>query len=96
MVPKWSVILSLGIIQNERGATLIVTIILLFFISHFLFSIKLWHDSLYMNYNSLEVYYEKKVIQYLNNRIEENEAPFHEVNFEEEVESTIIIDSDLE
>lgn len=75
---KWSVILSLDVIRNERGVTLIATIILLFFISHFLFSVKLWHDSLYRNYSSLEMYYEKKVLQYLNNRITENEMDIEE------------------
>ncbi len=83
MAPKWSVILLLGIIRSERGTTLIATIILLFFVSHFLLSIKLWHDSLYMNYNSLEMYYERKVLQYLSNRVDETEHLIQEVELDE-------------
>lgn len=53
-------ILKLGFIRNERGAMLAATIILLFFVSLFLFSIVMWHDSLYRQYDSLETYYEKR------------------------------------
>lgn len=48
------------------------TIILLFFVSLFLFSIVLWHDSLYMNFNSLETYYENKAENYMNRIVKEN------------------------
>lgn len=56
-------ILKLDFIQNERGAMLAATIILLFFVSLFLFSIVMWHDSLYRQFDSLETYYEKRSIE---------------------------------
>lgn len=56
-------ILRLDFIRNERGAMLAATIILLFFISLFLFSIVMWHDSLYRQFDSLEKYYEKRSIE---------------------------------
>lgn len=62
MAQKRSGILRLGFIRNERGAMLAATIILLFFVSLFLFSIVMWHDSLYRQFDSLETYYEKKTI----------------------------------
>ena len=49
--------------ENERGAMLAVAIILLFFVSLFLFSIVSWHDSLYRTYDSLETYYEKETVK---------------------------------
>lgn len=55
--------LRLDIIRNESGAMLVATIILLFFVSLFLFSIVLWHDSLYRNYDSLETYYENEALE---------------------------------
>ena len=55
--------LRLGIIRIESGAMLVATIILLFFVSLFLFSIVLWHDSLYRNYDSLETYYENEALE---------------------------------
>lgn len=64
-------ILRLVIIRNERGVTLVATIILLFFISLFLFSMLMWHDSLYRNFNALETYYENRAIDYMNMMIEE-------------------------
>lgn len=54
--------LRLDLMRNERGALLASTIILLFFVSLFLFSIVLWHDSLYRNYDSLETYYENETL----------------------------------
>lgn len=66
-------ILPLDIIQNERGVTLLATIILLFFISLFLLSITLWHDSLYRNFNALETYYEQQAIDYMNRVFVETE-----------------------
>lgn len=75
--------------RNERGATLIATIILLFFISHFLLSVQLWHYSIYMNYSSLEVYYEKKVLQYLTNSIEKQEIQIQAPDLNETVESPL-------
>lgn len=56
-------ILKLEFIGNERGAMLAATIILLFFVSLFLFSIVMWHDNIYMQYASLEKYYEKRSIE---------------------------------
>ncbi len=58
-----SEILRLALIQNEEGAVLVTAIILLFFVSTFLFSIVLWHDSIYRHYDSLEMYYEKETIK---------------------------------
>ena len=55
--------LRLGIIRNESGVMLVATIILLFFVSLFLFTIVLWHDSLYRNYDSLETYYENETLE---------------------------------
>lgn len=78
MEGKWSVILSLGVIYNERGATLIVTIILLFFVSQFILSITMWHDNLYTSYRSLEVYYEQQAIDYLQKREIEEVFPTDE------------------
>lgn len=67
-------ILQLDTIRNERGVTLVATIILLFFVSIFLFSIVMWHDSLYRNFNSLEIYYEKQTVDYMNRINEEQHA----------------------
>lgn len=61
-----SVHLPLDLIRNEQGALLATTIILLFFVSLFLFSIVLWHDSLYRNYDSLETYYENESMEIMN------------------------------
>ena len=58
-----SELLRLDLIRNEQGAILATTIILLFFVSLFLFSIVLWHDSLYRNYDSLETYYENEALE---------------------------------
>lgn len=63
MVLEGSGYLRLGIIRNESGAILLATIFLLFFVSLFLFSIVLWHDSLYRNYDSLETYYENEALE---------------------------------
>lgn len=68
-----SAILPLAIIQSERGATFAATIILLFYVSFFLFTIVMWHDSLYMNLNSLEVYYEKRVVELMRETTETTE-----------------------
>lgn len=58
-----SEILRLGLLRNEGGSVLVIAIILLFFVSLFLFSIVLWHDSIYRNYDSLELYYENETIK---------------------------------
>ena len=63
-----SEILQSGLIQNEGGAVLVAAIILLFFVSTFLFSIVLWHDSIYRNYDSLEIYYENETIKIMEQR----------------------------
>ena len=55
--------LRLGFIRNERGAMLAAAIILLFFVSLFLFSIVSWHDSIYRTYDSLETYYENETMK---------------------------------
>ena len=55
--------MPLDLIRNEQGALLAMTIILLIFVSLFLFSIVLWHDSLYRNYDSLETYYENESVE---------------------------------
>lgn len=53
-------ILRLDYIQNERGAMLAVTIIFLFFVSFFLFTLVSCHNVLYRTYDSLETYYENE------------------------------------
>jgi hypothetical protein len=50
-------------IRNEDGAMLAAAIILLFFVSLFLFTLVSWHDSLQRNYDSLETYYEKETVR---------------------------------
>ncbi|CAM3123000.1 hypothetical protein FITA111629_04920 [Filibacter tadaridae] len=50
-------------IRNERGVVLVAAIVLLFFISLFLFSIVSWHDSLYRTYDSLGTYYENETVK---------------------------------
>lgn len=57
MVQERREILRLAIVQNERGSLFFLALILLFFTSLFLFSIVLWHDSVYMQYDSQELYY---------------------------------------
>ncbi|WP_203246924.1 hypothetical protein [Sporosarcina beigongshangi] len=47
-------------IQNERGALLAAAIVLLFFVSTFLFTLVSWHDSIQRNYDSLEIFYENE------------------------------------
>lgn len=79
-------ILPLDIIQNERGVTLLATIILLFFVSLFLLSITLWHDSQYRNFNALETYYEQQAIDYMNRIIEETEHSIEESHLMDELE----------
>lgn len=55
--------LLLGYIRNERGALFAAAIVLLFFISLFLFSIVSWHDSIYRSFNSFETYYENETMK---------------------------------
>ncbi|GKV64596.1 hypothetical protein NCCP2331_07490 [Sporosarcina sp. NCCP-2331] len=50
-------------IQNEQGGMFVFAIILLFFVSLFLFSLVSWHDSLYSIYDSLEIYYEREAVK---------------------------------
>lgn len=66
MVPERSEILLSDLLINERGAMLAAAIILLFFVSLFLFSIVLWHDSVYRNFDSLEIYYENEAVKIMN------------------------------
>ncbi|MCZ2260083.1 hypothetical protein [Sporosarcina sp. G11-34] len=53
----------MGSIRNEQGAMLVTAIILLFFVSLFLFSIVSWHDSMYRSFDSLETYYENETMK---------------------------------
>ncbi|MBE1553763.1 hypothetical protein [Sporosarcina limicola] len=53
----------MGFIRNEDGAMLAAAIVLLFFVSLFLFSLVSWHDSLYKTYDSLETYYENETMR---------------------------------
>ncbi|AXH99021.1 hypothetical protein DV702_04300 [Sporosarcina sp. PTS2304] len=50
-------------IRNEKGGTFIFAIVLLFFVSLFLFSLVSWHDRLYGLYDSLEIYYTQKAVK---------------------------------
>ena len=50
-------------IRNEHGAMLAAAIILLFFVSLFLFTLVSWHDSLQRTYDSLETYYENETMK---------------------------------
>ncbi|EGQ27783.1 hypothetical protein [Sporosarcina sp. FSL W7-1283] len=50
-------------IQNEKGGMFVFAIVLLFFVSLFLFSLVSWHDSLYGIYDSLERYYEREAVE---------------------------------
>ncbi|MEK5070471.1 hypothetical protein [Sporosarcina sp. FSL K6-1508] len=54
------------LIRNEHGAMLAAAIILLFFVSLFLFSLVSWHDSLQQSYDSLETYYENETVRIMN------------------------------
>ncbi|MFC5590994.1 hypothetical protein ACFPRA_19120 [Sporosarcina soli] len=47
-------------IRCEQGVMLIAAIILLFFVSLFLFTLVSWHDSLQRTYDSLATYYENE------------------------------------
>ncbi|WP_342511376.1 hypothetical protein MKY34_13400 [Sporosarcina sp. FSL K6-1522] len=53
----------MGCIQNEDGAMLAAAIVLLFFVSLFLFTIVSWHDSLQRTYDSLETYYDNETVK---------------------------------
>lgn len=69
-----SAILQLVTIHNERGVTFAAALILLFFVSLFLFSIVMWHDSLYMNFSSLETYYEKRTVELMEQTSPKNNS----------------------
>lgn len=62
----------MGYIRNENGSLFAAALILLFFVSLFLFTLVSWHSNLYKTYDSLEQYYEKELIKTLN-RVDENE-----------------------
>lgn len=66
MAPKKRGVSRLDTIRNENGAVLAGAIILLFFVTLFLFSIVSWHDSLYRIFDSLEMYYENETIRTMN------------------------------
>lgn len=51
---------QLAIVRNEHGAILAASLILLFLVSLFLFTIVSWHTNLYRTFDSIEVYYEKE------------------------------------
>lgn len=55
----------MGILRNERGGMFVFAIVLLFFVSLFLFSLVSWHDRLYGIYDSLEIYYERAAVNYM-------------------------------
>ncbi|PIC65311.1 hypothetical protein CSV79_01430 [Sporosarcina sp. P13] len=48
---------------NEKGGSFIFAIVLLFFVSLFLFSLVSWHDRLYGIYDSLETYYTQQAVK---------------------------------
>ncbi|MFC5603539.1 hypothetical protein [Sporosarcina koreensis] len=50
----------MGFARNEQGAILAASLILLFFVSLFLFTIVSWHSNLYRTFDSIEIYYEKE------------------------------------
>jgi len=52
--------LQLGFARNEKGTILAASLILLFLISLFLFTIVSWHTNLYRTFDSIEIYYEKE------------------------------------
>ena len=58
--------LQLASIQNERGVMLVAAIILLFFVSTFLFTLVSWHDSIQRSYDSLETFYENETKKTMN------------------------------
>ncbi|WP_342505180.1 hypothetical protein [Sporosarcina sp. FSL K6-2383] len=53
-------------IHNERGVILAAAIVLLFFVSTFLFTLVSWHDSIQRNYDSLEMFYENETKKIMN------------------------------
>ena len=62
----------MGYFRNEKGSLFAAALILLFFVSLFLFTLVSWHSNLYKTYDSLEQYYEKELIKILN-RVDEYE-----------------------
>ncbi|MDN4609023.1 hypothetical protein [Sporosarcina highlanderae] len=50
----------MGRIQNEDGIILVASLILLFIVSLFLFTLVSWHSNLYRTFDSIETYYEKE------------------------------------
>ena len=63
----------MGSIRNdEEGSAFAGAILLLFFVSLFLFTLVSCHSNLYKTYDSLEIYYEKELIKTLN-RMDEHE-----------------------
>jgi hypothetical protein len=52
--------LRLGFVRNEEGTILAASIILLFLVSLFLFTIVSWHTNLYRTFDSIEIHYEKE------------------------------------
>ncbi|MFS0575198.1 hypothetical protein AB1K83_06175 [Sporosarcina sp. 179-K 3D1 HS] len=49
--------------RNERGAMLAAAIVLLFFVSLFLFTLVSWHDSLNRTYDSVATYYKNETVK---------------------------------
>ncbi|MGN7387820.1 hypothetical protein [Sporosarcina sp. SAFN-015] len=47
-------------VRNEKGITLAASLILLFLVSLFLFTIISWHTNLYRTFDSIEIHYEKE------------------------------------
>gem|GEM_PF-6739995 len=50
------------LLKNERGVTLLLALVLLFFVSLFLFTFVSWHSNLYETYDSLGTIYEQSAI----------------------------------
>ncbi|KXH87451.1 hypothetical protein AU377_02445 [Sporosarcina sp. HYO08] len=50
-------------LRNEQGVMLVAAILLLFFVSLFLFTIVSWHDKIYKTYDAIELYYMNEAIQ---------------------------------
>lgn len=47
-------------VRNEQGTVLAASLILLFIVSLFLFTLVSWHSNLYRTFDSIETYYEKQ------------------------------------
>lgn len=55
--------LLLAFVRNEEGTVLAASLILLFVVSLFLFTLVSWHSNVYRTFDSIETYYEKQATQ---------------------------------